>query len=94
VGSCKRRTTASASTTPILQRPGAVPALELDINSECVTFNFYGSWGAGASQKLLAGMTRDATRYLTPDDRDSSRSTLAGVANGAARFCSLSARRP
>jgi hypothetical protein len=35
-----------------------------------VTFNFYGSWGAGGSQKLLPGMTRDATRYLTPDDRD------------------------
>jgi hypothetical protein len=44
--------------------------MELDINSEWVTFNFYGSWGAGASQKLLPGMTRDATRYLTPDDRD------------------------
>ena len=26
--------------------------------------------GAGASQKLLPGMTRDPTRYLTPDYRD------------------------
>jgi hypothetical protein len=54
----------------ILLRAGAVRAMELDINSEWVTFNSYGAWGAAAPQKLLPGMTRDATRYLMPDDRD------------------------
>ena len=58
------------SLAEVLQRAGAVRAMELDINSEWVTFNFYGGWGAGAAQKLLPDMTRDATRYLTPDDRD------------------------
>ncbi|MBV8712750.1 MAG: phosphodiester glycosidase family protein [Solirubrobacterales bacterium] len=54
----------------ILQRAGAVRAMELDINSEWVTFNFYGGWGTATPQKLLPDMSRDATRYLTPDDRD------------------------
>ena len=58
------------SIAQILQRAGAVRAMELDINSEWVTFNFYAGWDAAAPQKLLPGMTRDATRYLTPDDRD------------------------
>jgi hypothetical protein len=60
----------ATSIAQILQRAGAVRAMELDINSEWVTFNFYGGWGAAAPQKLLPDMTRDATRYLTPDDRD------------------------
>ena len=60
----------ASSIAQILQRAGAVRAMELDINSEWVTFNFYGGWGAAAPQKLLPDMTRDATRYLTPDDRD------------------------
>jgi hypothetical protein len=54
----------------ILQRAGAVRAMELDINSEWVTFNFYGSFGGGDPSKLLPGMNREATRYLSPDDRD------------------------
>ncbi len=58
------------SLAEILQRAGAVRAMELDINSEWVTFNFYAAWGAGAPQKLLPGMHRDAVRYLAPDDRD------------------------
>jgi hypothetical protein len=58
------------SLAQILQHAGAIRAMELDINSEWVTFNFYGAWSAGAPQKLLPDMTRDATRYLTPDDRD------------------------
>jgi hypothetical protein len=58
------------SLAEILQRAGAVRAMELDINSEWVTFNFYAAWGAQAAQKLLPSMTRDGTRYLTPDDRD------------------------
>jgi hypothetical protein len=60
----------AASIASILRRAGAVRAMELDINSEWVTFNFYGGWRAAAPQKLLPDMTRDATRYLTPDDRD------------------------
>ncbi len=34
----------AASIARILQRAGAVRAMELDINSEWVTFNFYGGW--------------------------------------------------
>jgi hypothetical protein len=58
------------SLAEILQRAGAIRAMELDINSEWVTFNFYGTSGANDPFKLLPDMTRDATRYLTPDDRD------------------------
>ena len=54
----------------VLARAGAVRAMELDINSEWVTFNFYGGWSATIAQKLLPDMTRDPTRYLSPDDRD------------------------
>jgi hypothetical protein len=58
------------SLASILQRAGAVRAMELDINDEWTTFNFYGGWNAAQPQKLLPGMSRSATRYLTPDDRD------------------------
>ncbi|HLI60797.1 MAG TPA: phosphodiester glycosidase family protein [Solirubrobacteraceae bacterium] len=54
----------------ILQRAGAVRAMELDINYDWTTFNFYGGWGAADPQKLVPGMSRPATRYLSPDDRD------------------------
>jgi len=60
----------AASLAAVLQRAGAVRAMELDINSDWVTFNFYGALDAGSPQKLLPDMNRDATRYLTPDDRD------------------------
>jgi hypothetical protein len=59
-----------ASLAQILQRAGAVRAMQLDINYEWVSFNFYGMPGAGAPAKLLPGMNRAADRYLTPDDRD------------------------
>jgi hypothetical protein len=58
------------SLAEILKRAGAVRAMELDINYEWVTFNFYGAPGGGVPSKLLPGMSRDMTRYLTPDDRD------------------------
>ena len=58
------------SLAQILQRAGAVRAMELDINYEWTTFNFYGTFGAGGPAKLLPGMSRPATRYLSPDDRD------------------------
>lgn len=58
------------SLAEILQRAGAVRAMELDINYEWTTFNFYRAFGAGDPAKLLPGMSRPATRYLSPDDRD------------------------
>jgi hypothetical protein len=58
------------SLAQILQRAGAVRAMELDINYEWVTLNFYGGFGAADPTKLLPGMNREATRYLSPDDRD------------------------
>jgi hypothetical protein len=58
------------SLAEILLRAGAIRAMELDINSEWVTFNFYGTPGANNPFKLLPDMARDPTRYLTPDDRD------------------------
>jgi hypothetical protein len=54
----------------ILQHAGAVRAMELDINYEWTTFNFYRTVGAGHPAKLLPAMSRPATRYLSPDDRD------------------------
>jgi hypothetical protein len=60
----------ASSLAQILQRAGAVRAMELDINSEWTTFNFFGGWNAASPAKLLPGMSRDSTRYLTPDDRD------------------------
>jgi Phosphodiester glycosidase len=58
------------SLAQILQHAGAVRAMELDINYEWTTFNFYGLFGAGEPAKLLPGMSRPATRYLSADDRD------------------------
>jgi hypothetical protein len=58
------------SLAQILQRAGAVRAMELDINYEWVSFNYYGSPGAAGAAKLLPGMSRPVTRYLSPDDRD------------------------
>jgi hypothetical protein len=58
------------SLAQILQRAGAIRAMELDINSEWTTFNYYRGWNAASPQKLLPDMSRVATRYLTPDDRD------------------------
>jgi hypothetical protein len=58
------------SLAQILQRAGAVRAMELDINYEWTTFNFYRTFGAGDPAKLLPDMDRPADRYLSPDDRD------------------------
>jgi hypothetical protein len=60
----------ATSLAEILQRAGAVRAMELDINYEWTTFNFFGARNAAGATKLLPGMSRNATRYLTPDDRD------------------------
>jgi Phosphodiester glycosidase len=59
-----------ASLARVLQRAGAVRAMELDINSYWVSFITYGAPRAGEPSNLLPGMERPDTRYLEPDDRD------------------------
>jgi hypothetical protein len=58
------------SLAEILIHAGAIRAMELDINSYWVTFSSYAAADAGRPNSLLPGMTRPATRYLSPDDRD------------------------
>lgn len=57
----------------VLQLAGSRRAMELDINSYWVTFNFYHPSAPGASspqgEKLMSGMQRSAYRYLSPDSR-------------------------
>ena len=58
----------------VLAIAGAQRAMELDINSYWVTFNFYTPMAPGSAvlrgQKLLPAMVRPAVRYLWPDSRD------------------------
>ena len=56
----------------LLQRAGAVRAMELDINHSWVSFNSFHHDTAGQLQgtKLLDGMKKAANRYLGPDSRD------------------------
>ncbi len=54
----------------ILQRAGAVRALELDINEDWTSFISYRHPGAQDPSNLLPEMFRPADRYLTPDERD------------------------
>jgi hypothetical protein len=58
------------SLAQILIRAGAIRAMQLDINSYWTTFNSYAQPDAGTPTSLLPSMTRPATRYLSPDDRD------------------------
>ena len=58
------------SLAEILIHAGAIRAMQLDINSYWVTFNSYAQPRAGNPNPLLPGMTRPASRYLSPDDRD------------------------
>jgi hypothetical protein len=53
-----------------LAHAGAVRAMELDINSYWVSFISYRRRNAGGPSNLISSMTRPATRYLSPDDRD------------------------
>ena len=53
-----------------LVHAGAVRAMELDINSFWISFITYARHGGRKPRNLLPDMTRPATRYLTPDDRD------------------------
>jgi hypothetical protein len=58
------------SLAAILIHAGALRAMQLDINSYWVTFNSYAGRDATRPSSLLPAMTRPATRYLSPDDRD------------------------
>jgi hypothetical protein len=58
------------SLAKILQRAGAVRALELDINEDWTSFISYRRPGAASPNNLLPEMLRPADRYLTPDERD------------------------
>ncbi|HKB50414.1 MAG TPA: phosphodiester glycosidase family protein [Solirubrobacterales bacterium] len=58
------------SLAKIMQRAGAVRALELDINEDWTSFISYRRPGAVSPGNLLPEMFRPAERYLTPDERD------------------------
>lgn len=58
------------SLAKILQRAGAVRAMELDINEDWTSFISYRRPGAREPSNLLPEMFRPASRYLTPDERD------------------------
>lgn len=57
-----------------LARAGSVRAMQLDIHDNVVTFNWYrpvaGTRTDVTGARLTPAMTRDATRYLDPDQRD------------------------
>ena len=59
------------SLAKILQRAGAVRALELDINEDWISFISYRHPGAARTEQPAAGnVPAAANRYLTPDERD------------------------
>jgi hypothetical protein len=58
------------SLAKVLQRAGAVRAIELDINEDWTSFISYRHPGAGDPSNLLPEMFRSPERYLTPDERD------------------------
>ena len=58
------------SLAKVLQRAGAVRAMELDINTYWTSFISYRHPGAVGAANLLSSMDRSNQRYLTPDDRD------------------------
>ena len=58
------------SLAKVLQRAGAVRALELDINEDWTSFITYRHPGALEPSNLLPEMFRPPERYLTPDERD------------------------
>ena len=62
------------SLADVLQRAGAVRAMELDINRKWTSANYYelapGDSRVASPTKLLPNMTRPATRYFVPDERD------------------------
>jgi hypothetical protein len=59
-----------SSLAMILQRAGAVRAMELDINVYWTSFITYRAPGAVGAANLVPDMDRSPQRYLVPDDRD------------------------
>jgi hypothetical protein len=58
------------SLAKVLQRAGAVRAIELDINEDWTSFITYRHPGALDPSNLLPEMYRSPERYLVPDERD------------------------
>jgi hypothetical protein len=58
------------SLAKVLQRAGAVRAIELDINEDWTSFISYRRPGASSPSNLLPEMFRSPERYLLPDERD------------------------
>jgi hypothetical protein len=58
------------SLAKVLQRAGAVRAIELDINEDWTSFITYRHPGAAKPSNLLPEMYRSPERYLVPDERD------------------------
>ena len=58
------------SLAKVLQRAGAVRAIELDINEDWTSFITYRRPGAREPGNLLPEMFRPPERYLSPDERD------------------------
>ena len=54
----------------ILQRAGAVRAMQFDINPEWPSLITYGHHGGLDPFKIVPNVMQPATRYLVPDDRD------------------------
>jgi Phosphodiester glycosidase len=54
----------------ILQRAGAVQAMQFDINPEWPTLITYGHHHGIVPTKIVPNVMQPATRYLVPDDRD------------------------
>lgn len=54
----------------ILQRAGAVQAMQFDINPEWPTLITYQHWHGLVPDKIVPNVQQPATRYLVPDDRD------------------------
>jgi hypothetical protein len=58
------------SLADLLVRAGAVRAMELDINAEWPSFNVFARSGGRDATRLVPNTQQQATRYLSPDDRD------------------------
>ena len=58
------------SLAKVLQRAGAVRAIELDINEDWTSFISYRQPGGTEPSNLLPEMYRSPERYLSPDERD------------------------
>ena len=54
----------------ILQRAGAVRAMQLDINPEWPTLITYTHQHGTVPTKIVPNVMQPSTRYLVPDDRD------------------------